>query len=331
MKTMLEMVEAFPAQWEEALVIAKNSTFSKPKFPIRQVFISGMGGSGIGANFAQELTRKTLKVPVLVGKSYSAPGWINKNTLVVISSYSGNTEETLQVFEEAIAAGCHIVCITSGGKIMEKAKELGLDLVTLPNNWSSPRACLGFSWVQQINILTKFKLASPQAFKDLKTVGPFLKRETKNILEKAAILSVHLKDKMAVIYCEDTIEPAAIRFRQQINENAKMLCWHHVIPEMNHNELVGWRQDEPNLASIWLRHSDELPRNIARTDICKDLVSTMASSTLEIMAKGKNLTERMAYLVHLTDYASVFLAKERNKDAVEIKIIEHLKNELSKL
>ena len=127
------------------------------------------------------------------------------------------------------------------------------------------------------------------------------------------------------------MEAVAVRWRQQINENAKMLCWHHVIPEMNHNELVGWRDQRPDVAVIWLRNRDDFNRTSVRTDINKDIVEHYTHTSIELWSKGKSLIEKAFYLVHLGDWTSVYLAELRNVDPVEIKVIEFLKGELAKV
>ena len=140
---MDKMIARFPAQLEEALAQSQNVQIKKHSAPIRSVFISGLGGSGIGGNFVQELARAECKVPIFVGKGYHAPRWVNKNTLAICSSYSGNTEETLSTFEQLLSTGAKIVCVSSGGKLLELAQQHGLDAVRLTGGWSSPRAWLG--------------------------------------------------------------------------------------------------------------------------------------------------------------------------------------------
>lgn len=122
-----------------------------------------------------------------------------------------------------------------------------------------------------------------------------------------------------------------MRWRQQINENAKMLCWHHAIPEMNHNELVGWRDQRPDVAVVWLRNHDDYPRTAIRTDINKEIVEHYTQTSIQVLSKGKSLIEKALWLVHLGDWVSVYLAELRNVDPIEIKVIDFLKAELAKV
>jgi glucose/mannose-6-phosphate isomerase len=134
-----------------------------------------------------------------------------------------------------------------------------------------------------------------------------------------------------VIYTCAGYEGVAIRFRQQLNENSKMLCWHHVIPEMNHNELVGWADKNPRIAALFFRNDDDFYRSAKRMDICLTIISSMAGKFLEINSVGNNRLERMLYWIHLGDWISWYASVERSVDAMEINVINRLKAELSNL
>lgn len=328
---MNKMIARFPDQLAEALDIAENIVLKKKGAAPRSIFITGMGGSAIGGNFVQEFARPLCKLPILVGKGYQAPAWAGKYTLAICSSYSGNTEETLSTFEQLLKSGAQVVCIASGGKLIERAKEEGLDYVLLPSGWSSPRACLGYSLVAQLGVLRAAKLLPAKIFNQLRAARQLLIRDDAAVQKTAHKIAGFLVDKTPVIYASDVLEPVAIRWRQQINENSKMLAWHHVLPEMNHNELVGWRNNRPDLAVIWLRNRDDFERTAVRTDICKEIVEHFTGSSIELWSKGKSPIEKALYLVYLGDWVSYYLAELRNVDPVEIKVIDYLKEELSKV
>ena len=328
---MDKMIARFPAQLAEALEIAENISLEKHTSPFRSVLISGMGGSGIGGNVVQDMVRAECKLPIVVNKGYSAPAWANKHTLAICSSYSGNTEETLSTFEQLLGTGAKIVCIASGGKLIERAKAHGLDYVQLPGGWSSPRACLGYSVVAQLGVLRAAKLIPGKLLNSVKVAQKLLVKDDADIQKKAKKIAGFLAEKTPVIYAPDHIESVAVRWRQQINENAKMLCWHHVVPEMNHNELVGWRNNRPELAVVWLRNRDDFQRTATRIDINKEIVEHFTGTSIEVWSKGKSLTEKAFYLVHLGDWVSYYLAELRDVDPVEIKVIDYLKGELAKV
>ena len=266
-----------------------------------------------------------------MSKGYQAPNWINKHTLAICSSYSGNTEETLSTFEQLLGSGAKIVCIASGGKLIELAKQHGLDYVQVPTGWSSPRACMGYSIVAQLGILRSAKLIPGKLFGQVAAAKKLLVKDSAAIQKSARKIAGFLAGKTPVIYVADQMESVAVRWRQQINENAKMLCWHHALPEMNHNELVGWRDQRPDVAVIWLRNRDDFQRTAIRMDINKDIVEHYTQTSIEVWSKGKSLIEKAFYLVYLGDWMSYYLAEIRDVDPVEIKVIDYLKGELAKV
>ncbi len=328
---MKELVQKFPETLLEGLRIGLAADIKRHSSPIRAVHISGLGGSAIGGNFVQDFVRNGCPVPVVVSKGYSIPGWVGKNTLAIFSSYSGNTEETLSALEQAIPTGAKIVCIASGGKLIELAKKHGFDFVQVPGGWPSPRACMGFSIAAQLCVFKKLRLIGPQVLKDFKAAARLLKKEQKSIEKRARQIAQFLDGKTPVIYVTDRMEAAAVRLRQQLNENSKILCWHHVVPEMNHNELVGWRTEDPSLAVIFLRNHDDLPRNQARIDLNKEIIGHLTGSLIEVFSNGGSLVEQAFYFTHLGDWVSCFLAELRGVDPVEIRVIDYLKDELAKV
>jgi glucose/mannose-6-phosphate isomerase len=328
---MEQLIINFPNQLREAMEIAANASVTAPTRPIRNIVLAGLGGSGIGGNLVAELIRDECKVPFLISKGYSLPKFINKNTLVILSSYSGNTEETLAACAQAIAAECKIIAISAGGKLIELAKQHGFDHIIVPGGMP-PRSCLGYSVVQQVAALHKYGIVRQKMMKDLGNIADFLQKEQANIQKLSKKVAAQLLDKIAVIYTTDRMESVAVRFRQQVNENSKMLCWHHVIPEMNHNELVGWRDESPNLAVVLFRNADDHPRNAARIDINKTTFGAYTPTTVELWSKGRNQMQRAFYFIHLGDFITTDLAILRpHIDPSEVKVIDHLKGELAKL
>lgn len=327
---MKNYVENFPSQLEEALRIANRADLTKiRKGSIRNVLITGLGGSGIGGSIVTELVADTCPVPVLVNKDYSLPAFVDENTLLIACSYSGNTEETISVLNAALPRKAQIICITSGGSIGETAKTHNLSVITVPGG-HPPRASFGYPLVQLLNIFNHLTFAASAFNKDLNDTINALRIKKDDIISEAQSIATKLHGKLPVIYCISGMEGVATRFRQQINENAKMLCWHHVIPEMNHNELVGWVEKHENISVTALRTSYDNPRSVKRMDICKEIISPLVSSWTEISAKGNSRIEQAIYLVHLTDWVSCFLADMKKVDPVEVKVIDRLKAELSK-
>jgi glucose/mannose-6-phosphate isomerase len=205
--------------------------------------VSGLGGSGIGASIVQEYVYDKLKIPFIVNKEYFIPASVNKSTLFIACSYSGNTEETIHSVQLAKKAGAHIICITSGGQLEQFALKNKFTLYLIPNGMP-PRACLGYSLVQILFSLKNAGLLKTPFEKEIQGAIQLLQKSTKTIRQRGKKLAAQLFNKQIAIYTVAGREALAIRFRQQLNENSKVLCWHNVIPEMTHNEIVGWRIEQ---------------------------------------------------------------------------------------
>lgn len=328
---MDQLITRFPSQLKEALQIAENAKINAHHLPINKVYVAGLGGSGIGADYVKEFIRLESPVPYLVGKGYEIPAYVDEHTLAICSSYSGNTEETLNSFYQLVERGGKVVIVSSGGKLIEEAKARGLDYIQVPDDWPSPRACLGYSIVQQLQIMFALGFIDGSFKHQIKSAADLLNFDQDAIKIAAAKVSKGLHNKTPIIYTTDRIEAVAVRLRQQINENSKMLCWHHVIPEMNHNELVGWTEKHPDKAVIYLRNSDDYKRNQVRIEINQTIIEKYTNTIIEVYSKGTNLIERSLYLTHLGDWVSWYLSELNSVDAIEISVIDYLKSELAKV
>ncbi len=325
---MDELIAGFTTQLREAITIAKNAKITPPAFPITNILVTGLGGSGIGGNLVEEFIADELRVPFSVNKDYFLPNHVNKNTLVIASSYSGNTEETLNALNVAISRKAKIVCISSGGKMIELAKQHGFDHIIVPGG-NPPRASLGYSLVQQLYTLHYLHIIPNQFEQELNKAVDLLDSDENNIRLEAKKIAEKLSGKIPAIYTTTPYASVAVRFRQQINENSKMLCWHHVIPEMNHNELVGWKTKSERWAAVFLRNENDYSRNRQRIEINKKIIAEYCDTIVEIYSKGNSHIERALYLIHLTDWVSFYLAELNSTDAVEVKVIDFLKNSLA--
>lgn len=325
-ETMRDLVINFPNQITEAVTIANKSTLT-PYGGIKNILISGLGGSGIGATIVSNWVIDTCKAPITVNKGYFLPSFVKKNTLAICCSYSGNTEETINVMELAHKAGAKIVCISSGGKMIDYCKKNKLDHIVVPGGMP-PRSCLGYSLVQLVKALTFYKLAPIKLFKQLESSAAFLTKEQKSIDKLTLKLAEKIFDKMPIIYSEDKMEGVAVRYRQQINENSKMLCWHHVIPEMNHNEMVGWRDKNDHLAVLFINTKSDFSRNIQRKNLNEATIKNYTKNIFNINSKGRNSIEQSMYHIHFTDLLSIHLANIRNLESNEIDVIIQLKASL---
>lgn len=209
-------------------------------------------------------------------------------------------------------------------------KKINWILLKFPED-DPPRASLGYSLVQQIHILHYYKLISPKLLKDLQAAVKLLKQKQEEIKAEAGFLADNVGDKIPVIYINCEYESVAIRLKQQLNENAKMLCWYNVLPEMNHNEIVGWRGDYENVAVIMLRNQNDQARVAQRFDFCMATIANCTSAIFEIYSQGKTKMEQALFLIHLGDWLSFYASKVRGYDATEVRVIDQLKNDLESL
>lgn len=331
---MKELILGFGPQLLEGLKIARAATLSQPKSAVKQVVIAGMGGSGIGGNLIKALTTDTCIVPIEVSKSYDIPGYVGPGTLFIACSFSGNTEETLAASEKAKANGAQIVAITSGGKMGEFAKGNGYDCIYIPGRSNSPRASIGYSFIQILLILKHFGLIPTDHFYEIEASAALLEKEQSAIQAKAKEITAHFKNKLPILYGDTKMEAVLVRAQQQIAENSKQLSHVNVMPEMNHNELVGWdhaRVIFANAATLLLRTSFDHPRTTVRLDVCKGIFEKVAGRVLDLEAKGNSFLEQCMYINHVLDWTSFFLAEENGVDPFPVDVINYLKNELSKV
>jgi len=325
---MEELLIKFVLQLEEAVIISENSIINPSAVAINKVFIAGMGGSGIAGKFTSVIMDIYGNVPVITSNSYEIPNWIDENTIVIISSYSGNTEETLSSFNKLKDRGVKIISITSGGELLKISSESNVDIIKIPSDWPAPRACFGYSFIAQLYVMKKLGLLKFELSKELSLVIDLLLKERIYIKDKAEIISKRLVDKFAFIYSGVSFEPVSIRFKQQLNENSKLLAHHAVIPEMNHNELVGWSKEKENSAIIILKSEAYSKKINKRIELSKEIVINYADTIVEIDAKGDTILQQLFYLVNITDWISWFIAEQSGVDAMSIDNINYLKNKL---
>ena len=327
---MDKLIEAFTSNLVEGLQIAKNSNFKNQQNEIKNVLICGMGGSGIGGKLVSQWIANEIKVPVLLSSDYTIPSFVNQHTLVIASSYSGNTEETISSIEIAKKNNAVIIGLTSGGKLKQFCIDHNYNYVIVPGG-NQPRAAIGYSLVQLLNIFSSFNLISENWKKDIDAGIKLLDLNLENIKNKGKEIAEFIFTKFPVIYTETAYEGVAIRARQQLNENSKVLGWSIAIPEMNHNELVGWAGGNNQLAAIFVYSDDMNTRNRKRMDLSKEIIAKKTNSIFNIDTIGNSLIERSLYLINLFDWASFYLVDMNKVDVFDIKVINHLKGELAKI
>jgi glucose/mannose-6-phosphate isomerase len=327
---MNDYINDFTNHLSDAINIAKNTSLSPFKKEIRNVLICGLGGSGIGGTIVSDIISGDVNIPIASTKDYTIPNFVNEYTLVIANSYSGNTEETLYALEKCQAKGAEIAVITSGGKLKTIAEEHNYNKIIIPGD-HPPRAMFGYAFTELFFLLNHYGIINDSFKSDFEKAIALLDAEKDNIQKQAMELAKKMYKQTPVIYVANGFEGVAVRFRQQINENSKMLCWHHVVPEMNHNELLGWRTNINDLAVVYFRNKSDYDRNQIRIDINKKVIEKYTDNITEIWSKGDSVIETSLYHINLGDWVSWYLSEMNNVDAIEIDVINFLKGELAKV
>ena len=327
---MNDYINDFTNHLREAIEIANNTNLKENTKEIRNVLICGLGGSGIGGTIVNDIVSPKVGIPIAATKDYSIPNFVNEHTLVIANSYSGNTEETLYALEKCQAKGAEIAVITSGGKLKTIAEENDYNKIIIPGN-QPPRAMFGYAFTELFFMLNHYGIIDDSFKSNFTKAIELLDTEKSDIQEQAMSLAKKMYKQTPVIYVANGFEGVAVRFRQQINENSKMLCWHHVVPEMNHNELLGWRTNVNDLAVVYFRNKSDYDRNQIRMDINKKVIAKFTENITEIWSKGDSLIENSLYHINLGDWVSWYLSEMNNVDAIEIDVIDFLKGELAKV
>lgn len=327
---MKQLIADFTAHLADALEHIKKASFTPAENPIHNVLILGLGGSGIGGSTIAGMAMPNAKVPIALSKNYSIPGFVNENTLVIACSYSGNTEETLTAVISALEKNAMVVCVTSGGELKEIARRNKLNCIGMQGG-NPPRSMFAYPFTYLPFILDFYKVAAFDYQNNITEAINLLNVEEADIRKQASKMAELLKGRIVQLLAVDTTVGVAARFRQQLNENAKMLAWQAEIPEMNHNELVGWEGGDNRFAAVFLRNSTDFKRNQKRIEIVKDIIAGKTDTVLELWSKGESDLARAAYLVHFGDWVSYYLSELNEVDIIDIKSIDLLKSELGKV
>ncbi len=337
---MYEVIYNFPAQFEDGLKRTQDVYLHKWGLrQIRNIVVAGLGGSAIGGDLVRSYLAERIDIPFIVCRNYTLPNLVRPSSLVFISSYSGNTEETLSAFDDALQRGAKIICMTSNGKVDEIASRKKIPCVYLPKGYQ-PRAALGYSFVPVLMLLDKLGLVQDEVANIMKAKEFLEENRNKYEVEvgtaenPAKTLAIKLHKKLPIIYASnDHFDTVSTRWKGQFCENAKMLAFNNVFPEFNHNELVGWKvlsDYQEDLIVVILRDKEDHPRIQRRMDIVKGIIERLQVEVIEVESSGENLLSRMFSLIQLGDFTSFYLSILNEEDPSPVKVIDFLKNELAK-
>lgn len=335
---MYGLIESFPDQLRAASKAVSLIQLKKPA-EMGSITIAGLGGSAIGGDVVRCAAGKHLKVPFNVCRAYELPGYVNESSLVFACSYSGNTEETISVYHSARQAGARVICITSGGRLAQAAASDGIEVVTIPGGMP-PRAALGHSAIALLGSLMKLGVI-PDLIQELEETTELLSvlagrygSRVDSDQNAAKSIARSLYGKVAAIYAASgLLDAAATRWRGQIEENGKNLAFHHLLPEMNHNEILGWECPEEGLSgfgAIFLRDQGDHSQVQRRFDLTMEIVGRRAGVVHEVWSEGNSRLARLFSTLYLGDFVSYYLALLNGVDPTRIDAIDFLKRELSR-
>ena len=266
-----------------------------------------------------------LTKPLITIRGYDLPSWATPEWTVLCSSYSGHTEETLACFEAAGVLGTRRVVVSTGGQLVDRAREAGVPVVGLPGIFQ-PRVAVAYMFTAAAEVAALAGVA-PRIRTEIDAAGAFLEAQLDQLKAKAAEVAAALGGVPTVIYGSDLTAPAARRWKTQINENAKLLAFHSELPEADHNEICGWSPGSgaDGIAAVFLEDVDQHPRERRRFELTAEAVAAEAAAVVRLETVGENRVERLLWSVLLGDLVSLELAKRRGVDPESIEAIETLK------
>jgi glucose/mannose-6-phosphate isomerase len=334
---MLAEIDGLPDQLERAWALGQSLPLpASAGGSFSSAVIAGMGGSAIGGDLLKDWARDKLKVPIEVSREYSLPAYAGKNTLVLVTSYSGETEESLSAFLDATKRKCETVCISSGGALQEFSEKLGVPHLRVPVGMA-PRATLPYLFMPLPVVLEKLGLVSDVAHEFSAVISALKQVSAANSPEVplkdnfAKSLATSVCGTVPVVYGFGFYRAVARRLKTQFNENSKLPAKWEVFSELNHNEIVGWEQHgklTKNFSVLFVRDKAEPVEFRSRIEATKTLVQPAVSKLLEVWAQGETELAKMLSTICTGDFTSVYLALLRKIDPTPVKTIASLKTQV---
>ena len=311
--------------------IKLNKSISSNKYD--SMLVCGMGGSAIGGDFVKAVISKEVKVPIYINRDYNLPSWVNKKTLVFICSYSGNTEETISSYKQIIKLNFTPIVISTGGYLLEDAIKNNFLTIKMPKG-IQPRAAFGYSSALLLLSLVKMNILKSDYLNQLENSIKALKKISYNLSDftkdnLAVKLAYQIKDKLPIIYGTPLTNIVSLRFRGQLAENSKILSFHNVYPELNHNEIEGFIKLNSDFILISIKDLNDNKPILKRMKYTSDILSNIKEK-FEYEEKGDNYLERLYKSITFFDWVSFYLSILNEVDPSPVNNIMKLKNAMSK-
>ncbi len=335
---MYGVISNLPYHIREAVGIAKTFSVKINSEEISNILFAGMGGSAIGGDLIRSILEDESELPITVVRNYKLPIWVGESTLALISSYSGNTEETLSAYEEAKKRGCKILCLTTGGKLQELADSDGIQVLNVPGGLP-PRGAIGYGSIPWLIIFSAMGIISDKS-SEIESMALELEDVVKEFgnyesEQDNEMLSIAKRSagRIPIIYVSSgSFSMIGKRWANQIQENAKMLAYTNELPEMNHNEIMGWHLSglsKQHVMPLFIYSNLYHPRIRKRFEITSKIVEEKAGEIIKIHAKGDTLLKQLFSLITMGDYISYYLSLVNELDPEPVDIISKLKTQLS--
>lgn len=321
---MLDDILAIPNHLRDALWRVESARLESSE--TAGLMVCGMGGSAIGGDLAAAALGDRLTRPLLTVRGYGLPSWATPEWTVLCSSYSGNTEETLACFAAAEALGARRVVASTGGALVDAARESGVPVIGLPGILPAPRTAVAYMLVCAAEVAAAAAIA-PRIHTEIDAAAAFLEKETDSLRERADEIASRLGKTVPVVTGADLTAPVARRWKTQINENAELPAFFSELPEADHNELCGWSGGE--LSAVMLEDCDQHPRERRRFELTAELVRSSGAEAVRIETAGETRIARLLWATMLGDLVSLRMAEARGVDPLPVTAIEGLKVSLA--
>jgi len=338
--TFVKYLTQFPEQISKILESFNPKKVKVDQSKINNVICIGMGGSAIAGDVIKDALFERVSLPINIIRGYESPKYCSKNSLVIACSYSGNTEETLSAIKMAQKKNAQIAVITSGGELHNLAKENKWTELKIPGKLP-PRQAFGYLFFSILMLLSHLEICDVDE-KEIKSIIKLSKRIVRWNYDKSTSdriltkeLARQVRNKIPIVYAPTPqYSSVALRWKTQFQENSKSMAFYNTIPEMNHNEIVGWEMELDalnNFIVIFLQCEDMPARIVTRIELTKNIIKAKGISIAEIYAEGKTMLEKSISFIMLGDWISYYLAIFYNKNPESILNIDYLKSELKKI
>jgi glucose/mannose-6-phosphate isomerase len=335
---MMRRIRELPQQCSDAWANAQKTLRLPDDYKkVTGIVILGMGGSAIGGDLVRTLVQASCPVPVTVSREYDLPAYASKNTLVIGCSYSGGTEETLSAFAQAAKRGCKLLAVTTGGQIEADARSYGAPLLMFEYP-AQPRGALGHSFILLLAVLRQLGFIA-DAWPDLQEAIALMQSEARQLVPEvgtehnpAKQMALKISGRLPIIYGAGILSEVARRWKGQVNENAKAWAFFDVLPELDHNSVVGYelpKQVLPHLLVVSLEAPADHPRVKVRQQVTRDLLQKSGVQAEVVRAQGKSALAQMLWTIHLGDFTSYYLATLNGADPTPVTLISYLKQRLA--